>query len=81
MLDILINVFLIIGVVMSVIGLCVVLTFAYISVYDLLKDAYESFKFRQLKKSFKTEKKLYIQEQLEDLKKRYPDLEINYKMK
>ena len=79
--SILVNIFIVIGAAVSIIGACFLGFFGSIILYDLLDEQFKQFKFKWLKRDFRNEKKLYIMEQLEDLKKRYPDLEIDYKIK
>lgn len=81
MYNVLINVFIIMGIILSVLGGLFVGMFGVMVAYDLLHSTYNDFKLKLLKRDFKNEKKLYIMSQLEDLKERYPDLEIDYKIK
>ncbi len=81
MYNVLINVFIIMGIILSVLGGLFVGMFGVMVAYDLLHSTYNDFKLKLLKRDFKNEKKLYIMSQLDDLKERYPDLEINYKIK
>lgn len=69
------------GIILSVLGGLFVGMFGVMVAYDLLHSTYNDFKLKLLKRDFKNEKKLYIMSQLEDLKERYPDLEIDYKIK
>lgn len=69
------------GIILSVLGGLFVGMFGVMVAYDLLHSTYNDFKLKLLKRDFKNEKKLYIMSQLDDLKERYPDLEINYKIK
>lgn len=81
MFELFVNVFIIVGAIICILGACLLGIFAVLIGYDLLYDTYNKFKIELMKKDFRNEKKLYIIEQLEDLKKRYPDLEIDYKIK
>ena len=69
------------GIILSVLGGLFVGMFGVMVAYDLLHSTYNDFKLKLLKRDFKNEKKLYIMSQLDDLKERYPDLEIDYKIK
>lgn len=81
MIDIFVNIFVIIGAILSIIGALFIIFFGFIIGYDLIYDAYNNFKLKLLQKDFHNEKRMYIVSQLEDLKERYPDLEIDYKIK
>lgn len=81
MFEIFINIFIIIGAIICVTGACFLAVFGYMILYELLIEQWDSFKLKLVKRNFDYEKKTYIINQLEDLKKRYPDLKIDYEIK
>lgn len=81
MYEILFNVFIITGAIICAMGACLLGVFAFMILSEIVLDKYDSFRLNMMKRKFNEEKKLYLMNQLDELKERYPDLEINYKIK
>ncbi|MBQ6219667.1 MAG: hypothetical protein IJH63_00925 [Methanobrevibacter sp.] len=80
MFEIIINILIIIGAIVSVIGSCFFCMFGFMILYELIEPEYNNFKLRLKNNEYKIEKEAIAIKRLELLKKDYPELEIEYNM-
>ena len=81
MLDVVLNILLIIGAGVAILGAAFFTMFGFMILYELIGDEYDNFKYKLEKKRLSRDRENLAMHHLEKLKKRYPDLEISYTKK
>lgn len=81
MFEYLINILILIGCIVAALGGCCFVLFGSMIIIELMSDTLTNLKLKLLKNQHREDEKILIMKRLDDLKERYPDLEIDYKMK